>query len=124
MSRRIRINDNQLALPFGQAAALHFNLENRRYYFWALASVSILSLMVYIYAIQATAKNVAMRQNLETRLAEVNGQLTSLEFSYIELKNNIDLDTARAYGFEETEDELYVSRNAAKSLTLNTPNSN
>lgn len=99
---------------------MRHSIEDRQRFFWFLAGICFFSLILYIYAIEATARNVALRANLETRVAEANGQLSSLEFAYIELKNNVSIELARSYGFEEVGSPLYVSRSTANSLTLNT----
>lgn len=122
MSRRTYISENQLALPFGERSVRALSHESRQHFFWFLAGISLFSLILYIYAIEATARNVALRANLETRVAEANGQLSSLEFAYIELKNNVSIELAYLYGFEEVKSPLYISRDRANSLTLNTVN--
>ncbi|MEK7175890.1 MAG: hypothetical protein AAB695_00755 [Patescibacteria group bacterium] len=120
MSRKIIISENQLALPFRERGTRVLSFEDRRRFFWFLAGICFFALVLYIYAIEATARNIAMRANLETRVAEAEGKLSSLEFAYIELKNNVSIELARLYGFEEIKTPLYVSRDAANSLTLNT----
>lgn len=119
MSRKYITNESQMTLPFGQRARA-FALEDRQRYFWFLASVALCSLGVYIYAINAAAHNIALRQNLEREVAETAVRLSSLEFASIELKNAITIETAHEYGFAEVKEPLYVSRNSSDSLTLNT----
>ena len=94
--------------------------HNRAYFFWILVTVSILSLSVYIYAINTTARNVALQQVLEKQMAKVSASLDPLEFAYIELKNNITIELAHDYGFRETKSPLYVSRLRATTLSFNT----
>jgi len=118
MTKKFRFNENQLSLPFGRAISAEY--DNRVRFFWALVGVSILSLFVYIYAINSTARLVAVRQNLEREMRETSAGLNSLEFSLIELKNEVTLELAHAYGFREVENPLYVSRRSPESLTLNT----
>ncbi|MEK7227405.1 MAG: hypothetical protein AAB641_00755 [Patescibacteria group bacterium] len=119
MKRRIKINYNQLSLPFTERGARTISLEDRRRFFWFLAGICFFALVLYIYAIEATARNIAMRANLEMRVAEAEGKLSSLEFAYIELKNNVSIELARLYGFEEVKRPLYISRSKDNSLTLN-----
>lgn len=96
--------------------------EDRARFFWVLVSISILSLFVYIYTINVTARNVALGQNLERQMARVGADLDSLEFTYIKLKNNVTLELAYQQGFKETKNPLYVSRRANTSLSFNTLN--
>ncbi|MDO8424231.1 MAG: hypothetical protein Q7S54_01300 [bacterium] len=120
MSRRINISENQLSLPFSQRGARTISYDQRIRFFWFLAGVAICSLALYIYAIEATARNVALRENLETRVTEAESKLSSLEFAYIKLKNNVSMELAHQYGFREASSPLYVSRSYQGSLTLNT----
>lgn len=94
--------------------------DNRIRFFWVLVAISILSLFIYIYAINATARNIATRQGLERQIAKISTGLDSLEFAYIELKNNITIEIALQHGFREVSSPLYVSRARAASLTFNT----
>ena len=94
--------------------------DHRVRFFWILMTISVLSLFVYIYAINVTARNVALRQNLERQTAGVSANLDSLEFAYIELKNNITIELAYQRGFREIKNPLYVSRAGTASLSFNT----
>ena len=118
--KRIKFNYNQLELPFREASkSVHF--EDRIKLFWLLVAVVISSLALYVYAINATARNIAMREHLEREVAQVSSNLSLLEFEYIALKNGITAETASELGFEEAREPLYVSRDAEDSLTFNSP---
>lgn len=119
MKRRIKMNYNQLPLPFGEGRARAISYEVKERAFWLLAGTAVLFLLLYFYAIEATARNVALRANLETRLAEASGSLGALEFEHIALKNAVTREVALERGFREVANPLYVSREA-DSLTLNT----
>lgn len=120
MNKRNIANYNQLYLPFGERGSKVLSLEARQKAFWFLVSVSVFSLFIYVYAVNATAHHIATRQNLEREVAQVEGRLSSLEFASIALKNSITIETAREYGFAEVKEPLYVSRDSFNSLTLNT----
>jgi hypothetical protein len=127
MVRKNIISENQLALPFNDLSgerhrrvARAITFEDRQRFFWFLVSVSLFSLVLYFYAVNATAHHIAVRQNLESEVAEVNSRLSSLEFSSIALRNAITLEIAHEYGFSEVKEPLYVSRSTPASLTLNT----
>jgi len=120
MNKRSISNYNQLYLPFGQRSGRVLSLEDRQKAFWFMVSVSVFSLFVYVYAINATAHHIATRQNLEREVAQMEGRLSSLEFASIALKNSITIETAREYGFAEVKEPLYVSRDSLNTLTLNT----
>jgi hypothetical protein len=93
--------------------------DNRAIFFWILVGVSILSLCVYVYAIQVTARHIAKRQVLEEKIAEISSNLNSLEFAYIDLKNSVTIEMAYDHGFQEIRNPLYVSRTRPASLSLN-----
>lgn len=122
MSKRTIFNQNQLALPFGERGGKAISYDNRAYFFWILVTISILSLSIYIYAINSTARNIATRQSLERQVAKVSANLDSLEFAYIELKNNVTMELAYQYGFREVKSPLYVSRAHSSALSFNTLN--
>ena len=124
MRRKITFNYNQLALPFGELGertAKSISYEDRERFFWFLTAMSLGALLVYVYAINASAHNIAIRQNLERELSEERVELSTLEFQAIALKNSVTLEVAEAHGFREVSEPLYVSRGAGTpSLTLNT----
>jgi len=93
--------------------------DTRVRFFWTLVTFSIISLCVYMYAISATARNIAVRQGLERQIAHISTSLDSLEFTYIGLKNNVTLELAYQHGFREVKNPLYVSRRLT-SLSFNT----
>jgi len=94
--------------------------DNRARIFLILVAVLILSFFVYIYAAYAITRNTALRQNLERQIANASTDLNSLEFAYIKLKNNVTIELAYLYGFQEAKNQLYVSRARPASLTFNT----
>ncbi len=94
--------------------------DNRVRFFWTVVTVSVLSLFIYIYAINATARNIVTRQDLERQIANASANLDSLEFVYIELKNNITIELAYYYELKEVRNPLYVSRINPASLSFNT----
>lgn len=88
--------------------------------FAVLVSLSVLSFGLYIYAIYATASHAATRQEAERQITKIVANLDVLEFSYIELKNNITMELAYEYGFKEARSPLYIPRTRSTSLTFNT----
>lgn len=120
---RITRHENQLSLPFGQRRrGVAISYERRQHLFVVLITVSIISILAYIYAINATARNIAERASLEREIAGISTSLDSLEFAYIELRNNVTIELAYAKGFKEEKSPLFVSRSRAASLSFNTAN--
>jgi hypothetical protein len=121
MKRKINFNEQQLTLPFGQGRVMAFSYEHRAKTFWILSAACLLSLVSYVYAVNATAHNVSQRASLEREATELNTELATLEFQYIGLKSGVTLETAHEYGFTEVEKPLYVSRGEGRgSLSFNT----
>jgi hypothetical protein len=120
-----RMSLNQLPLPFlsqrgVQSRVRSISIDDRARAFWFLAGALIFALGAYVYAVNATAHHVAERASLEREATDLNAALADLEFQSIALKNDITLEVARAHGFEEVEQPLYVAKKSAASLSLNT----
>ncbi len=96
--------------------------DYRARFFWLLATIFILCLSLYVYAINMTARNIATRQDLEKRIAKVSTNLDSLEFAYIELRNNVTIELAYQYGFREVKNPLYIPRAGQVSFSFNNLN--
>jgi spore maturation protein CgeB len=96
--------------------------EQRALTFWLLIACATISLLVYIYAINTTARNISLGQNIERRLNQTLTNIDTLEFAYIELKNNVTIELAYEQGFQETHLPLYISRHHTPSLSFNTLN--
>ena len=119
MSRKT-FNHNQLSLPFGEKGGRAISYEDKSKAFWLLVSISLLSLSFYVYAVNATAHHIAIRQNLEREVASLTAEIGTLEFASIGLRNAITMEKAAELGFSEVRRPLYVSRTPNTALTLNT----
>ena len=122
MRKRINLNLNQLTLPFGERRGVSLSYDHRAKIFLVLTTLSILSLFFYMYAVSATARNIATRQGLEREITKISTSLDSLEFAYIALRNKVTMELAYAHGFQEVKNPLYVSRSSPASLSFNTLN--
>lgn len=87
--------------------------------FWALSTVSIISLSVYVYAVLATVYNTVEREDLVSESADLYARVSELEYKGLALRKTVDLELALSRGFAEVRNPVYVSRDPA-SLTLNT----
>lgn len=88
--------------------------------FWTLVAICILSLAVYMYAVNMTIRNTALRQELEAEVSQLAIEQGALEFAYIKKSQEISLDLAYEYGFKDVAEPQYVSRTNASALTLHT----
>ena len=50
----------------------------------------------------------------------MSAHFDSLEFAYIELRNNVTLELAYQRGFKEAKSPLYISRTRPQALSFNT----
>lgn len=108
------------------AKAIHMpqiiGTRSRIYLFWGLVTVVVLSLSIYVYAVNTTAQNIALRQTLERQASEIASNLGIMEFTYIDLKSTVTIELASLYGFKEEKNPIYISRHLSNSLSLNTSN--
>lgn len=118
--KNLNLNQSQLSLPFGEKSGRTLSYEDRGKAFWFLISCLLLSFGLYIYAVNATAHHIAVRQNLEREVGELASHIGTLEFATIEMRNDITMERATELGFTEVRKPLYVSRTPNTALTLNT----
>lgn len=94
------------------------NYESKTKIFWFFA-ISIFSLiLLYIFFVISTIKNVVAIEDMEISKSELALNIGSNEFKLISMKNEINLDKALASGFEEIKGQNYITRKSV-SLVLN-----
>lgn len=87
--------------------------------FWMLISISVASLGLYVYGINATVRNTVARQDLEAEAMNIGTKLGEMEFAYIGLKNDVSLEVAYARGFKDVTNPVYISRTESHALSMN-----
>lgn len=87
--------------------------------FWTLVSICFVSSILYIYAVSTTVSNTVSRQALEREVSTLAARIGEMEFTYIAMKNSVDLSTAYTYGFKDVSAPVYVSRTSSASLSIN-----
>lgn len=95
---------------------------NSKYAFIALLPVLIMGLITYMVCISYATVNVAERIELEKKLANVRAEVSHLEFQSIALGQDIDMETALALGFSETDSPHYVMRGQSGVFALRSDN--
>ena len=96
--------------------------NSRARIFWFLIIIALGLALIQIVAVGATTRNIASRQILEKEVLEATARTGALEFTYIELKNQVNIGIAQERGYKESKNPVYVSRLAPDSLgtfTLN-----
>jgi len=97
-----------------QTKTIH--LPQYKHIFFALIGISVFSLVLYVYAVNQTVRNVVLRQKMESELAHLVSVNSETEFAYIARKNAITLDTARELGFAVVDANIFVSRQSSVAL--------
>lgn len=92
------------------------NLHKNTKLFWLMGVISICSIGFYIYAVNATVRAVAERQEIEKELSIRIARIGELEFEYIKLKNSVDFAMAGEMGFAVTKPSAYISRNDSVAI--------
>ncbi len=96
-----------------------FSYDNRVRTFWALSSVCVIMLCLYVYGIHATVRNTALREEIEEETSNLEASISEMEFSYISLKNDVSLELAYSRGFADVKAPTFISRRPS-SLGINT----
>ena len=87
---------------------------------WIGSVLVFMSLLVlYVYFVGRSIVNVVVREEIEIQIAEVNSELSELEFEYIVKKDSINMLFANEQGFEAISKKTFVNRGTlvGKSLT-------
>lgn len=97
---------------------LNINCLERKV-FWSLAVLLVFSSIMYAYLVNQTILNIVERENLEGDIITLNSNISELEFDYISLKNDINLDYAHSIGFVNVGKVKFASRKLpGQTLTL------
>ncbi len=86
--------------------------------FWALVSLCVFALVLYVYGVNATVRNTVARAQLEAEATNISTHLGEMEFAYISLKNKVSLEVAYARGYQDVVSPTFISR-SARSLSFN-----
>ncbi len=94
-------------------------IENpERTIFFLMAAVLLSLCIMYGYFLNATIMRVVAREGAMSNISELDGELSELEFAYIEKENSIDLNLAHEHHFVDIAPPLFVSRNSGGGLSL------
>jgi cell division protein FtsL len=90
--------------------------------FFILFSVVILLVLSYGFLLNKTMMNAVYTQNIEKNIKTLSSEVNSLEFQYLNMKNNITLDTAKSKGFVVISSNKFASIDSVQkkvSLSIN-----
>jgi hypothetical protein len=87
--------------------------------FWFLSMSIVAAVVFYGFLVNQTVINIVERENIQDQTTMLNSEISGLEFNYIALKNEINLEYAYSVGFENTKNIEFASRRLSeKALTL------
>lgn len=89
--------------------------------FWILIIFIVTMIALYVYFVSKSITNVLLREEIETKVADVNSDISALEFSYLEEKDAISLELAYEKGFHPIAEKSFVARKTflGTRLTVN-----
>ena len=86
--------------------------------FWSLVGILFLSACLYIYFINATVRNVVLRQNLESQAATLTLNIGGEEFQYISKRNAVTLSLAYSMGFKDATVKTFITEKPAEQVAF------
>ena len=86
--------------------------------FWTLFSVFVFFLVSYGVLVNNTIMNAVAKQNMEKEMATLNSDVNSMEFNYLNMKNNITMERALSLGFVAVSEEKFASVSGTANLSL------
>ena len=86
--------------------------------FWTLFSVFVFFLIAYGVLVNKAIMNAVAQQNLQQDLASLNSNVDGLDFQYLNMENNITIDTATADGFVAVAAEKFAVIGDARANAL------
>ncbi len=92
--------------------------------FWSLFFISILLLSSYGFLVVKSITNGIHKDAMQKKMISLNSNVNSLEFEYLNMKNDITLSFAESHGFIAVTNTNYVAlssdtRNSSLSVNKN-----
>ncbi len=99
-----------------QAISENFNsmLRYRGRIFWMLVPAIVILTLVYVNLVHSTIVNVVEREKIVKEIREKSTLVSEMESNYFATKEKINMELARAKGFQDSEVTSFISK---KSLT-------
>jgi len=80
--------------------------------------VLLLLFAFYTYFVSASVLHVVMRQEVERQTAVLSSEVAQLEAEYIHAQHAVSEDIASRHGYVETEEKIFIDRDAATAVAL------
>ncbi len=91
-------------------------LKDERTLVWVFGWMCVALCVLYIFFMNETVFNVAKRAVLEQEIAVHVSEISDLEFKYISLRNDIDIDLAYSLGYQDIQSPKYISKTPVTAL--------
>jgi hypothetical protein len=95
------------------------NDELKQKLFWIFSLTIFLLVCLYIYFIVSTIKNVVAIEIMEIEKTESALAISTKEFKFISMRNNITLDLAKTIGFQEIKEQNYITTKSISFVVEN-----
>ena len=91
--------------------------ETRRDIFWVASGMIGLLLCGYVYCVTVTIRNIVTEKALATDISNLSQKISSNEFSYINMQNQITLSYAESMGFQDPKEKVFISPKSVSFVT-------
>jgi hypothetical protein len=100
-------------------AVAHTIKYNKAAYYFLGAGI-FLSLVFYMYCINAAVRAAVVRNNAQSKIAMIQGQVSDLESKYMAGVNTLTVQSAHAAGLVDPQEKIFISKNTSgQSLSYN-----
>ncbi|MBU1046410.1 hypothetical protein KKH36_01345 [Patescibacteria group bacterium] len=93
-----------------EAIVLKINNINKKKIFISLIFALAFFSCSYIYLILQTTMNITTYQDIKQEIIELDSQIGDLEFEYMFLKKNINLEMAKTLGYVEASNINFIDK--------------
>ena len=105
------------------AKVIKNQIENIQYkekkIFWVLFLVFAILIISYGFLVNSIILKGISKQNMQKNMSTLGSEVNSLEFKYLNIKNNITLDFALSKGFVSVNSDKFASIDkSSKNLSL------
>lgn len=91
---------------------------NNSYAFWALITMIVLVIGLYIYFVNLTILHTAERQHIGESIDDIKSSISQLELELIDGTKEINEEYALSLGFHELKNKTYLERDPSTRLSL------
>ncbi len=98
------------------------NIDKRKNIFYGAAALIGLCVCMYVYFVTTTIRNIVAEKQLSGQISDVSQKLSTKEFSFIRLQNNVTLSYAQSLGFVDPKQKVFITPKSVSFVSANTSN--